>query len=122
MHFYSWLNPGANAFLINCALDEIKQLPKVCARECLKFLLGAAQDVPSIDSHEFEYIHQMVIQFPEIDEQGVPRHKLNSVFGNMSDRQRDEFLGRLQGRGIGYFGNSGNYVLHSDFGQLFREL
>ena len=121
MKYYTWMKPGANAFLFNCALDGIQHLSTACIRECLEYLMLSTRDAQPIDDLAFEYIRQMATLFSGIDVQGVARHKLNSVFG-MSDRGRDEFLGQLQGRGIGYFGNGGNYILHSDFVELLREL
>jgi hypothetical protein len=122
MQHYTWLNPGANAFLVDCAIDRATKITSECVQECLTILMQSVREASPINGSEFEYIRRMATLFPEIALQGVARHKLNDVFDHMSDRNRDEFLGQLQGRGIGFFGNSGNYILHSDFVELFCEL
>lgn len=122
MTTYTWFNPGANAQLVGCAMANNNLITHDCIRACLIELMQSVRDPSSITAIEFEYIYRMATQFADIDTVGVARHLLNSVFDDVNDKKRDEFLGYLQSRGIGFFGESGSYILHSDFVQLFREL
>jgi hypothetical protein len=135
---YSWGNPGANAFLVERAIQNSNRqqdadratalvshiilISDDDIRDCLKYLMSSLRDPAPIDSVSFERVGRMIADFPEIATKGAPRHRLNQILGGISDSARDEFLGRLQDRGVGAFGTSGNYIIHADFVELFREL
>ena len=135
---YSWGNPGANAFLVERAIhnsdrqrgagrdtalaSHIILISDDDIHECLKYLMSSLRDPTPIDSASFDLVRKMIVEFPQIATQGVSRHLLNKPLGGISDHARDEFLGRLQDRGVGAFGTSGNYIIHADFVELFREL
>ena len=122
MKMYTWGNPGANAFLVDCARKNGDQIAEECIQTCLEHLMRSAGQSEPIDPRYFDYVRQMATQFYGIHSQGIGRDKLNQVLGGASDHDRDTILGHLQSRGIGYFGKSGNYVLHPEFVELFQEL
>lgn len=123
---YPWASPGANAFLVRRARAHGGVITDKDIRDCLQYLMRSSRDPNptdnQIDDQTFDYIARMIKDFPDIDTQGAPRYEINDVLGGMSDKERDAFLGRLQDRGIGNFGNSGNYFIHTDFVELFGEL
>jgi hypothetical protein len=130
--FYSWGNPGANAFIVEkmayndnnkqMNTDQTTLISKEDIRDCLIYLMSSPRDPTMIDDLSFERVGQMIMRFPKIAAVGAPRHLLNDLFGGVTDQARDAFLRQLQDRGIGYFDTSGNYIIHADFVELFREL
>jgi len=124
---YSWSNPGANHFLVRCASRHGGILEKACIEGCIRCLIQASRPLDPArlslsDDDVILYIGLMVKQFSAIEKLGAARPDLNAIFGGVSDDQRDEFLNHFQERGIGYLGDQNNFIIHSDFVELFLEL
>lgn len=124
--FYEGQNPGANTFFVRCALShrasghrELVTYDEIKA--CVLELSRSGQYTTPIADQDFEWLNTIVKQFPEIGKMGAPRHEFNPVLNGISDKERNDWLGRLQERGIVVVELNGLCKVHEEFVALCQE-
>jgi hypothetical protein len=95
---YVWSNPGANALLVQCAIQHGGQLTYQCLDSCLQQLCASAGAGKALDEQDMGRLFALVRVFPNLH-QGQDLASIGKELG-MDDRDRNTFIGRLIERGI----------------------
>lgn len=129
--YYVWQNPGANKHFSDNAINNRKAtnphlISTADIHKCILVLSTSGRYPSPISTQDFDWLIAVVRGFPQIGVTEVLIHKLNPVLSqaagrNVSDKERNEWLGRLQERGIVVLRKSGQCLIHEEFAALCQE-
>lgn len=129
---YRWQNPGANRrFADDAIVNQRGGAPRLVTEEnvraCLLQLSRSHRYDAPISDEDFAGLLAVVASFPAIGTSEVPAHDLNAVLAaaagraSLGDKERNEWLGRLQDRGIVVRRKNGQCLVHEEFAALCQE-
>lgn len=128
---YAWQNPGANRMFADAAVANhtsgaARLITSQDVRVCVLELSKSSRFAEPIADHDFDWLTAVVRAFPQIGGGEVPTHHLNDVLRAtvgrpVGDYERNEWLGRLQERGIVVRSHNGQCRVHEEFAALCQE-
>lgn len=122
---YAWQNPGANRrFADDAIANDQQRTPRLIMREnverCVLELSRSARHPQPIAHQDLDWLVTVVRAVSHIGSAGEAPHKLKVILG-ASDKECNDWLGRLQERGIVMLQKSGKCLVHEEFASLCRE-
>jgi hypothetical protein len=124
--YYSGQNPGANTFFIkkvrqNYLNEDTILISADDIKDCILELSRSGRHSAAISATDLDWLTTVVHNFPSIGSTSVPHPGFSKYLTGTSDKVRNDWLGRLQDRGIVVMEINGLVRVHEEFVALCQD-